>query len=83
MSSIALTLPDVRQSSNPALVLRYFRRSKVLGVGVVVMGLLGAFTLIGFLVFDSQNAYPIFRAQQEAAKSSTPGSAPTSSAVLC
>ena len=59
MTSIALTLPDLRQPSNPALVLRYFRRNKVLGVGVVVVTLLVAFTLIGFLVVDPQNAYPL------------------------
>jgi len=59
LTSIALTLPDLRQPSNPALVLRYFRRNKVLGVGVVVVTLLVAFTLIGFLVVDPQNAYPL------------------------
>jgi peptide/nickel transport system permease protein len=59
MSSIALALPEVRQPGAPTLVLRYFRRNKVLAVGVIVISLLVAFTLIGFLVVDPQNAYPL------------------------
>jgi len=59
MSSIALPLPNVSQPGNPALVLRYFRRNKALAVGVIVIAALVAFTLIGFLVVDPQNAYPL------------------------
>ena len=59
MSSIALNFQEVRQPSAAALVLRYLRRNKVLGVGVVVITALVAFTLIGFLVVDPQNAYPL------------------------
>jgi len=52
-------MPAVRQPGAPRLVLRYFRRNKVLAVGAVVIALLIAFTVIGFLVVDPQNAYPL------------------------
>jgi len=54
-----MELPEVRQPSRPALILRYFRRNKSLGIGVAVIAALVAFTLIGFLLVDPQAAYPL------------------------
>jgi peptide/nickel transport system permease protein len=59
MSSIALTLPDVRQPRTLSLVLRYFRRNKALAIGAIVITLLIAFTVIGFFVVNRDNAYPL------------------------
>ena len=59
MTAIAMELPEVRQPSRPALILRYLRRNKSLGIGLLIIALLVAFTVIGFLMVDPQHAYPL------------------------
>jgi peptide/nickel transport system permease protein len=65
VTAIAMELPEVRQPSRPALILRYFRRNKSLGIGVAVIAALVAFTLIGFLLVDPQHAYPLSAATRK------------------
>jgi len=59
VTAIAMELPEVRQPSRPALILRYLRRNKSLGIGLLIIALLVAFTVIGFLMVDPQHAYPL------------------------
>jgi peptide/nickel transport system permease protein len=59
MATIAIPQPDVRQPGRLTLLLRYLRRNKSLSVGLVIMLLLVAFTVIGLLTVDTKQAYPL------------------------
>ncbi len=64
MSTAALSptirpLPEVTQPSRLTLVLRYLRRNKSLAVGLFMVSLLVAFTVIGLLTINPENAYPL------------------------
>ncbi len=62
MASIALTSAtqdDVRQPGQVILFFRYLRRNKSLGIGLMVLLLLVAFTVIGLLAVDPKHAYPL------------------------
>lgn len=65
MSTIAIPQPEVRQPSRLTLLLRYLRRNKSLLIGLLILFLLTAFTVIGLLTIDTTNAYPLsVRARQ-------------------
>jgi peptide/nickel transport system permease protein len=49
----------VQRPSRPALVLRYIRRNKGLAIGLIVLLLLVAFTVVGFLTVNVKHAYPL------------------------
>ena len=62
MASTALTSAtqdDVRQPGRVILFFRYLRRNKSLGIGLTVLLLLVAFTVIGLLAVDPKHAYPL------------------------
>ena len=59
MATIAIPQPEVRQPSRLTLLLRYLRRNKGLSVGLVILLLLVAFTVIGLLTVDIKQAYPL------------------------
>jgi peptide/nickel transport system permease protein len=50
---------EVYRPSQLVLVLRYLRRNKGLAIGLIVLLLLVAFTVIGFLTVDVKHAYPL------------------------
>src|SRR5258708_14041435 len=49
----------ILRPSRSVLVLRYLRRNKGLAIGLIVLLLLVAFTVIGFLTVDVKHAYPL------------------------
>jgi len=49
----------VRQPSQAVLLLRYLRRNKILAIGLAVLLLLVLFTVVGFLVINPRDAYPL------------------------
>jgi peptide/nickel transport system permease protein len=59
MATIALPQPEIKRPSRLALTLRYLRRNRSLAIGLIVVGLLAAFTIIGVLTIDSKDAYPL------------------------
>lgn len=60
MATIAISQPtEVRQPGRLALLLRYLRRNKSLAIGLFVLFLLVAFTVIGLLTIDPKLAYPL------------------------
>ena len=59
MAVSALAPDAVFQPSGAVLVLRYLRRNKGLAIGLFVLLLLVAFTVIGFLTIDTRHAYPL------------------------
>jgi peptide/nickel transport system permease protein len=59
VAAIALAPDVVQRPSRPVLVLRYVRRNKGLAIGLLVLLLLVAFTVIGFLTVDPKHAYPL------------------------
>jgi peptide/nickel transport system permease protein len=55
-----LPVPDaILRPSRSVLVLRYLRRNKGLAIGLIVLLLLVAFTVIGFLTVNVKHAYPL------------------------
>jgi peptide/nickel transport system permease protein len=65
MTTIAIPQPEVRRPSRLTLTLRYLRRNKSLLIGLSIMLLLVAFTVIGLLMIEPKNAYPLsVRAKQ-------------------
>lgn len=65
MTSIAIPQPEIRQPGKLKLLLRYLRRNKSLLIGLLILSLLIAFTVIGLLTIDTKNAYPLsVRARQ-------------------
>jgi len=59
MTAIAIPQPQVQQPSRLTLVLRYLRRNKSLAIGLFILFLLIAFTVIGLLTVNPKNAYPL------------------------
>lgn len=61
MANIALpqATTEVRQPSNLVLLFGYLRRNWSLSIGLIVLLLLVAFTVIGFMVIDPKDAYPL------------------------
>ncbi|MBC8163211.1 MAG: ABC transporter permease [Roseiflexaceae bacterium] len=59
MASIAIPQPLVRQPGRFALVWRYLRRNPSLSIGLFILLLLVLFTVIGLLVVDPKQAYPL------------------------
>lgn len=62
MASIAMTSQPsdrVQQPTQLTLLLRYLRRNKSLAIGLTVLLLLVAFTVIGLLAVDPKHAYPL------------------------
>ncbi|MFN8497104.1 MAG: ABC transporter permease [Anaerolineae bacterium] len=50
---------EVKQPSRLTLILRYLRRNKSLSIGLFLMFLLVAFTVVGLLTVDTAKAYPL------------------------
>jgi peptide/nickel transport system permease protein len=59
MTSLAFTKPEVIQPGRLTLFLRYLRRNKSLAVGLLILLLLTAFTVVGILTLDTKLAYPL------------------------
>src|SRR5262245_39450694 len=59
MAAIAIPQTEVRQPGRLTLLLRYLRRNKSLTIGLVIILLLVAFTVIGLLTVDTKQAYPL------------------------
>lgn len=59
MATIAIPQPQVRQHSRFGLVLRYLRRNKSMLIGLIILFLLIAFTVIGWLTINPKDAYPL------------------------
>jgi peptide/nickel transport system permease protein len=59
MANVALSPEEFRQQSNLVLFLRYLRRNLSLGIGLAILLMLVLFTLIGFLIIDPKDAYPL------------------------
>jgi peptide/nickel transport system permease protein len=65
MTTIAIPQPRALRPSKLLLLLRYLRRNKGLLIGLIILLALVAFTVIGLLTVDTQNAYPLsVRAKQ-------------------
>jgi peptide/nickel transport system permease protein len=54
-----IALPDVRQPGNLILLLGYLRRNWSLSIGLIVLLFLVLFTVIGFMIIDPKDAYPL------------------------
>src|SRR6266508_335749 len=59
MTTIAIPLPEARRPGQLTLLLRYLRRNKSLAIGLFILFLLIAFTVIGLLTINTKNAYPL------------------------
>ncbi len=59
MATLAIPQPQVKHPSRARLFLRYLRRNKSLGIGLFIITLLVAFTVIGLLTIDTKDAYPL------------------------
>jgi peptide/nickel transport system permease protein len=59
VTAISLSPAEPAQPTALVLALRYLRRNKSLGIGVLMLVLLIAFTGIGFLTVDPHHAYPL------------------------
>ena len=59
MTTLALSQPEVIRPGRLTLLLRYMRRNKSLVIGLFIVLLLTAFTLIGMLTIDKGLAYPL------------------------
>lgn len=57
---------EVRQPGAFSLLLRYLRRNKGLAIGLFILLLLIAFTVIGFIIVDPKHAYPLSVATKKA-----------------
>ena len=57
MASVSLS--ESLQPSRLTLSLNYLRRNKALTIGLIMIFLLTAFTVIGMLTIDTRNAYPL------------------------
>ena len=56
---------EVRQPSQIILLLRYLRRNKILAIGLSVMLFLVLFTVVGFFVIHTKDAYPLSAATKK------------------
>ena len=66
MTAVTFATREVQQPSSLQLSLRYLRRNKSLGVGVLILAGLVAFTAIGLLTIDPHKAYPLAAASKKA-----------------
>ncbi|WP_374623837.1 ABC transporter permease [Devosia sp.] len=66
MANTVLAQAEVRQPSSLVLLVRYLRRNWSLGIGLLILLALVAFTVIGFLVIDPKDAYPLAAATKKA-----------------
>jgi peptide/nickel transport system permease protein len=59
MTTLAISQPEVIQPGRFTLLFRYLRRNKSLAIGLFLVLVLTAFTLIGMLTIDKSRAYPL------------------------
>ena len=59
MTTLAIPQPKVQQPSRLALSLRYLRRNPSLAIGLFILFLLIAFTVVGLLTINPKEAYPL------------------------
>ena len=59
MTSLALPSQEIRRPGQPTLVWRYLRRNKSLLIGLLILLGLVLFTVVGLVVVDTDNAYPL------------------------
>jgi len=59
MATVAIPQPALRQPSRLMLTLRYLRRNKTLLIGLIILLLLVAFTVIGLMTINPKQAYPL------------------------
>src|SRR3989304_8150851 len=60
MTTIAISQPQVvLQPGRLTLLLRYLRRNKSLAIGLLLMFVLIAFTVIGLATIEHKNSYPL------------------------
>lgn len=59
MSATTIETDQVQQPGRLTLLLRYLRRNKSLSIGLILLLLLTAFTVIGMMVIDPADAYPL------------------------
>jgi len=59
MTTIAIPQPQLRHRSRLTQTLNYLRRNKSLAVGLFILFLLIAFTVIGLLTVNTKHAYPL------------------------
>jgi peptide/nickel transport system permease protein len=67
-----LPLGDMQQPTRLMMVLRYLRRNKSLLIGLIVMFILVAFTAIGLVTVNPDNAYPLAVAGKQAPSAEYP-----------
>ncbi|MBA3944963.1 MAG: ABC transporter permease [Herpetosiphonaceae bacterium] len=65
MTTIAISQPRVQQRSRMGQIFRYLRRNKSLAVGIFIIFLLIAFTVIGLLTISPSKAYPLQAASKK------------------
>ena len=59
MTTLAISQPEMIQPGRLTLLLRYLRRNVSLVIGLTIVFLLTAFTVIGMLTIDKSTAYPL------------------------
>jgi len=59
MTTLAISQPEMIQPGRLTLLLRYLRRNVSLVIGLTIVFLLTAFTVIGMLTIDRSTAYPL------------------------
>jgi len=60
MTTVALSqTQEIKQPSRLTIVARYLRRNPSLAIGLLIIFLLVAFTVIGLLTLNTKNAYPL------------------------
>jgi len=59
MTTLAISKHEVIQPSRLTLLFRYLRRNKSLAIGLSLVLLLTAFTVVGLLTLDTSRAYPL------------------------
>jgi len=59
MTTLAISKPEVIQPGRLTLLFRYLRRNKSLAIGLLLVLLLTAFTVVGMLTLDTSRAYPL------------------------
>ncbi|WP_421726456.1 ABC transporter permease [Bauldia sp.] len=59
MSATTMESEQGLQPSSLVLLLRYLRRNVSLSIGLILLVLLAAFTIIGMLIIDPSDAYPL------------------------
>jgi peptide/nickel transport system permease protein len=59
MTTLSISQPEVIQPGRVTLLFRYLRRNMSLAIGLILVLLLTAFTVIGMLTIDKSRAYPL------------------------